>query len=1463
MRIKLTLAQAGGAGDDLLVTADGTATVGDLANALFRTDPRRQGAALPPGLTLVASDIASGQRTLAANHTLDEAGLRSGSSISLATGATQYAENVVPSVGTLTVLAGPDSGKAFPVKSGTNVLGRDRSADVRLNDPMVSKFHARVNVTDVVEIVDTNSSNGILVRGDRTSRVVVRPEDIVTAGDTSFSVAVHTNQAVVASSSSTIPFNRSPRLDPHYEGVEFVAPEPPSPPQAGRFPIVPLVAPVVMGSVMFLVTRNPTSVIFVAMSPIMMIGNFFEQRVTGKKAFARASASFRARLADLTKQMDYAAELERRMRQAEHPATQEVSDAVVSLSPMTWTRRPGHQSFLEFRLGLGSLPSRNTVAMPNLANAPVELLQELQAVVDALKTINDVPIVASLRNGGALGIVGPDGLGLPVAIAMLIQAVGLHSPAEVVLTAVASDRSARSWEQLKWLPHTSSEHSPIVGPHLASGPTGCVEIVSQIEALLSDRTEQSGHDSPPTLPAIVFMVADDAPVERARLVSIAERGPAASIFVIWVAASVDRLPAECRTYVSASLDGRSGEIGFVDNGVAVTTTVERSSPEEFARLTARLAPVVDAGVAVDGERDLPSSVSFLQLNGLDLAEHPEAVIEKWRETNSIVPRDGSWLPRRRKDYDLRAVIGQSATGPLSLDLRTQGPHALVGGTTGAGKSEFLQSWILGIAAAHGPDRVTFLLVDYKGGAAFSQCVKLPHTIGLVTDLSPHLVRRALVSLNAELKYREHLLNRKNKTKDLASLERTGDPETPPSLILVVDEFAALVNEVPEFVDGVVNVAQRGRSLGLHLILATQRPAGVIKDNLRANTNLRIALRMADEADALDVIGTTQAASFDPGLPGRGVAKTGPGRITPFQTSYLGGYTSKQPPKPGIVIEELNFGNVVVRTEPVDEASAEVPDLGANDLERSVANIVAAAKQAAVPAPRKPWLPQLSPLYDVANVPTRRLDEELVFGVEDDPENQAQPAVAFHPNDDGNMAIYGTGGSGKSTALRTLAIAAGLSFRGGPCHIYCVDFGSRGLQMLEVLPHVGSIISGDDNERVARLLGMLKETIDERAERYAKVSADSVTRYRLQAKQPLEPRIVLMVDGMGAFRTAYEVSDKSKLFDTFLSIAADGRAVGVHVVVTADRPGAIPAGLASSIQQRLVLRMTGEMDLSILGAPADGFTEGSPPGRGFLEGSEVQVAVFGGSPSTSVQSTEIAKLAVSMERAGVVPAPPIRSLTERVALSELPFETSGLPTLGIEASTLSPTGFVPGGTFVVSGPPGSGRTSVMATLALSLRRWRPNYQLAYFGIGRSPLPGLTDWEWLATGATDCGALAAKLSAELATPRAGDHPIAIFIESIPEFLNGDADYALQDLLKVAKTAEVPVFADGESTGLNGSWPLLQLIKAGRHGLALQPDQMDGDSLFRTPFPRINRRDYPPGRGLYVRGGKSFQLQTALPE
>ena len=245
------------------------------------------------------------------------------------------------------------------------------------------------------------------------------------------------------------------------------------------------------------------------------------------------------------------------------------------------------------------------------------------------------------------------------------------------------------------------------------------------------------------------------------------------------------------------------------------------------------------------------------------------------------------IRRWQQSSGLRAQIGSGVDGVTTIDLREDGPHGLVAGTTGSGKSELLQSLLCSLALNNPASRMNFLLVDYKGGAAFRECADLPHTVGYITDLTPALVQRALTSIGAEITYREHLLGQYG-VKDLVQLERERPDVAPPSLLICVDEFAALTSEVPEFVDGMVNIAQRGRSLGMHVLLATQRPPGVVTGNIKANADLRISLRVSSADDSRDVIDSPEAARISRRTPGRAwIRRTGHGTAELVQSAWTG------------------------------------------------------------------------------------------------------------------------------------------------------------------------------------------------------------------------------------------------------------------------------------------------------------------------------------------------------------------------------------------------------------------------------------------------------------------------------------------------------------------------------------------------------------------------------------------------
>ncbi|GMA94033.1 cell division protein FtsK [Pseudolysinimonas kribbensis] len=1222
VRLKLTLRRGGGHDADIVVTTDAGASIAEVAAAIERVDPAHAGtpATAPAGVRTLRAEL-PGTGTpvvLPPDAPVGEAWIGSGASIEIVDGAVRpTAAPNRPPVARVRILSGGQAGRSIDLAPGTVVIGRDPDCDIVLaDDPLVSKRHARLELGSSVEVIDLGSANGVLVDGGLSGRLVV--EDAVTAviGDTELEIS-RLGGGEVASTAGPVFFNRSPVVEPRYAGQAYTGPAVPEEVVNPPFPYVAMVAPLGMGAVMFVVSQNPTSLIYVALSPILMIGNYVSQLFTRRGKQKRDKARFDEHLTKLTADMETERVRERDQRLREAPATAEVLDAATRRGPLLWTRRPEHWSFLNVRLGIGRMSSRNSIQEDRKPTALPDYQERFDEVLAANREVADVPIVDNLHDAGALGIAGDGAAAAEAANAILVQLTGLHSPSEVVVAAAITPAWSAQLDWLKWLPHTASPQSPLDGVQLADSPASAAQLVSSVEGLIASRLaklearrrgaaeqdelalergakvgHETGQGTESPIPAVILVISDDVPVDRGRLVQLAEQAADAGVFPIWMARDVEALPAVCRTFVA--LDGDTARVGLVRLGETIEgVNAERVTGTAALDYARRLAPVIDAGAVVADSSDLPRTVSLVTLLGHELVESSDAVIDRWRQNESIHDRTPGLVPRKRRPGKLRAIIGSAGVDAMHLDLRTQGPHALVGGTTGAGKSEFLQAWVLGMAAEYSPDRVTFLFVDYKGGSAFADCVTLPHCVGLVTDLSPHLVRRALTSLRAELHHREHLLNRK-KAKDLLELERRGDPDSPPALVLVIDEFAALAGEVPEFVDGVVDIAQRGRSLGIHLIMATQRPAGVIKDNLRANTNMRVALRMADESDSEDVVGTKDAGGFDPGLPGRGLAKTGPGRLTMFQSAYAGGWTSREPEQANVEITELRFGGEVRWEEPRREAPEEERDLGPTDQQRLVARMIQAAGAAAIPAPRRPWLDELASVYDLARL-HQRTDAELLLGVTDLPDLQVQQPVYFTPDVDGHLAIYGTGGSGKSTVLRTLAAAGAITPRGGPVQVYALDFGSGSLRMLENLPHVGAVIPGEDAERVVRLFRMLKNELEERGPLFAGSNAANITEYRTLSGEAGRPRILLLIDGFPNFREDFEIpAGRSQWYDVFRDILGDGRQLGIHVALTADRPGAVPTSISSSIQRRVVLRLADD-SYGMLDVPNDILSPHRRPG----------------------------------------------------------------------------------------------------------------------------------------------------------------------------------------------------------------------------------------------------------------------------
>lgn len=1546
MKLKLSVAAANGVNHDITLSCDVTTTVGDAAHALRRSglfagSNLDEFVALRRGhVTLLGSaGNTQGEQLLDPVAPIGASGLQSGWQVTVVPEFGTTAPRPIPMLGTVEVLNGPQSGAIYSLIAGINTIGRDSLSRIVLNDRSVSRRHAVIEIDRQMVLRDLSSANGMEAYGQRFEVLPIERQTEVMLGTVAILI---TPTTAISNPRHDLdhrhPHTRAPRVDPRFPITKRDLPKPPQAANSGRIPMLAMLAPMMMGGVLFAVTKSPMSLIMVAFTPLMMIGSWVDNLTSGRRKLKRELRQFKENLAHERQELLVLREDEIRTRAAETPSLGEIAHAIRSRGRLLWARRPEHRGFLELRFGDGTLPSRTTIELPQRGDTATGEWNELRKLQEDFAEVAPVPVLERLDRCGSIGVAGDPQLAAGLARALILQLAGLHSPAEVVVSAFAgSEREGGEWEWLKWLPHIDPVTSPVAAWQLADSPKAATRLLIAIESLIEQRSGSGSSkvrshiepsndveggveavDKLPPTPAVVVVVLESEVDEahRSRLIAVAEDGPDLGVHVIWVAGSIERVPAACRTFVEvAENSGSPGQANFVRQGQTVPLhRVEHVDASEAAGLARSLAPVDDTAARALDESDLPRSVNLRELHSIDLLGGAGPILQNWHASGSIV---SAWEQgEEREAVQLAAVVGQGAEGATEIDLRVHGPHALVGGTTGAGKSEFLQSWIMSLAANVSPDRLTFLLVDYKGGAAFAECLDLPHTVGLVTDLSPHLVRRALTSLRAELRYREELLA-EHGAKDLITMERRGDALAPPALVIVIDEFAALASEVPEFVDGVIDVAQRGRSLGLHLIMATQRPAGVIKDNLRANTNLRVALRMADEADSADVIGVKDAAFFDAETPGRGAIKSGAGRISHFQTGYLGGRASESVSVPRLEVRNLGFveGDAWDISDGAPAQTRSRPDRAkvARDIERLRDGLIDAAEQAGLARPRRPWLDMLPTMISLSDAGVMCRDQAalpgsgVLIGIRDRPDAQLQETVEIDLDDAGNIALFGASGTGKTSAVLSFAASISERAESDPVHLYAIDAAGGGLDPLLALPTVGAVAPMNDDELMRRVLRQLQSVVTERGVRFSAARANSLRAYR-RASGVREARVVLFIDGFSSFRQVTEMlGTRESPMQMLIDIMQSGRAVGVHVVLTADRAGVLPSLIAASVQQQLVLRLASANDYAYVDVPGD-ILEEAPPGRAVFAGQtdEVQLALVGGASDLLGQASALENLGQALAQQELVPVHVIRNAPEWVSLTDLPNEVDGLPVFGIETQSFESIGLTGVGLGVIAGPAGSGLSTAALACATGFARWAESkgesverVLLSFVPDSAGGLGGRADWDRVARGAESITELAKELTIALGgnppsrshlltagligspigspigeagqraeQPEAEAAPVfpqratrgVIVVERPTEAEGTDALPMLVALAKAARRADVLVLFEFEQSAASGVWDLFGALKQPRWGLALQPDEGDSGSPFRETFGRVKRAEFPAGRGFMVEAGRITPVHVA---
>jgi S-DNA-T family DNA segregation ATPase FtsK/SpoIIIE len=1307
------------------------------------------------------------------------------------------------------------------------VLGRDRSADLVLPDPECSRAHAALTIEHdgSVLLEDLGSTNGTVVEGEPLVVGVARalaPGDLIQAGSSLLEVVEPSVEPLpLTPQEGRLGLHRRFRAAPPTFPERVELPRPPVeqdlPPLNLLLTLAPAVAlaatAVMLGQLMFLV--------FAAISPLLGIGRAASQRRRHRRDARRAAERYCTEAAQTGVRLRVAVRAERDSRRFTAPDLAELALHARLPGRRLWERQPGDPDFLEVRVGVATQPSTVTT----VGEADLEVPPLWQA-----------PVTVRLPEVGNLSILGPRHRSRAVAAGLVMQLAIRGAPSSLRIVVLTDLDGAPAWEWATWLPHcrwSAEDRFRLVGSDPISTRARLAELLALIKQRRDRQRDRRGQTV--TLPA-VLVVMDDASVSLAEgFAEVLSDGPAVGVHAICL--DEVQVPTQCRASLGgfaevldeAVLDhhGRSPASGVL---------VDLPDPVLLDQVGWSLAPLVALGEAGQGE--LPQDLRLLDVSGCTTVT-PEVVGQRWA-TGSPSPG---------------AVVGLGVEGPVSLDLTLHGPHGLIAGTTRSGKSEFIKTYVAALALANHPDDMAFLFIDFKGGADYRVLMRLPHAVELSTSEDLADFARTTRLLEAEIGRRRRLFDQAATTTiEGYRTARRARPELPPvgRLVVVVDEFAELVSRAPAQLEQLVSVARTGAAFGVHLLLATQRPAGAVTGQIDANVALRVCFRVAKPEESQDVIGAPDAADIAQRHRGRAFFRAHSEPLVEFQCARVGGARPGSEAGKVSTEVELLVWHELGRIPPTLER-AEAPD-----HDTDLWDVAEACRQAAAHAgwthQAVPWPKALPAVLNLEDLPPVEDPSLVPMGVADDADAQRHRAVGLRL-DGGHVAVAGAPGTGRTTALRTAAVSLAQRCSAADAHLYLFDFAGGGLRPLTELPHCGGS-AFDDWEQASRLVKVLTEQVAGRLELFARHGLSNIADQRASGPDPL-PYLVVLIDGWDVIA---DEGSRLSLPEDLAQLLARGLATGVRAVVAGDRTVAL-GRLGRAIGDRYVLRFNEESDYLALGVAHRQVPASMPPGRAVLTttGEAVQIAEVGGKADAASAIRDLARRCRERDAAvsdrwprRVEPLPRQITLEQLRARGGPPPGAGAAVPLGLggdrsEARWVDLAELA--GSLVVAGPPGSGRTTALRAMARTLSE--AGVPLALVTPRASPLGELAQLPGVVAHVTGPAARRLDLE-ELGGAR------VVLIDDVELIEEDHEPHA--DLLADPATRSVVVAGDLGAIADASRGPLA-LAKRARTGLVLSPRNRYDGSALGARFPDELIFSGPPGRAVAGVAGTLEVVQIPL--
>ena len=1269
--------------------------------------------------------------------------------------------------------------------------------------------------------------------------------------------------------------------------AEIIAPPPPlSDDQGGRTPLqflLPIIG-AMSSVVMMVVMRNG--------QPLFMVvaGLVFVVAIVGGVGFAISSRGQQAKQHRIKRELylDYLETLRRDLTKRTAQTRLQAASAhpepaaligVVRDPCRLWDRRRHDDDFLTIRLGTGTVPWFDLSIPP--ASSPMEphdssLLAQAELVVDRAQRIDLLPVAVDLREAAVIAVIGDRSQAIACVRSMLLQIATAHGPDDVCVAAAFPRERAQDWAGLDLLPHVQD-------PELFDGPVPARRVAADLDSLaavlgtsLTDRL-QHVHAARRTgvsqrLPSRLIIVCDDYGNRAAQFpVDAAATLHELGITLIHVLA--DRLdePRDVDVRItlaeSALLEVASGTPAAQEFEFDADQT---GTPLFEATTRAMSAMRVSLTAAADTEGDRTLNIyELLEIDGLDDVD-PELL----------------WRARTPSDF-LRVPFGCDDRGnPVHLDLKESaqlgmGPHGICIGATGSGKSEMLRTLILSLALTHPPEDLSMILVDYKGGAAFAPFADLPHLAGLIDNLAddPQLTTRARASIQGEVVRRQRLLKDAGSSPSISHYRelRAQDPSLAPMphLFVVIDEFGELLTAEPDFIDLFLQIGRIGRSIGVHLLLSSQRIEGGKLRGLDTYLSYRLGLRTFSEAESQVVLNSSDAYHL-PALPGFGYLKVDTSVYTRFRAGYVSGpvehtRTSTDhdaqlrplllPVYNGITDDRAAHGAPLQLTR---------PDTGRSLIDESVSRIRNDDR-----AVRPVWLPPLPDRLALGLV----LDQQgqrppgltVIVGLEDDPAKQAQnPWRLDLGRAGGHVAVIGAPQSGRSTVLRTIAASLALTYTPREVAIYGMDLTGGGLQRIEDFPHVGGVATRSHRDRLVRLIEELAGMLAQREAIFKSHGIDSMPQLRTMHAAGRIPElaaadVVLLVDGYGQIRQDFE-----DLENPFIDIMLRAASFGIHLVFGLTRWSELRMGHQALFGTRLELRLNDPAESSI-DRKLSTTLSAETPGRVILDNrnfAHVALPILDDVPDDSI-GDELEELARRTAKAWSGPAAaPIRLLPLHVSTVDLPdpFDEPDQVPMGLRQDTMDAALWDFAGEdqhLIVLGDTKSGKTTLLRTLALGLTARFTSDELAIAVIDvRGHVPDVIDDDYLAAharNAKQARGVAESIASELekrpsmdAALRARAPRIVVLVDDYDIVSAGGTD-PLAPLLPYLPSARdlglhlvIARPVAGASRAMYSQ--MLQVTRDTGGSMLLMSGERSEGQLANRIYPER----FPPGRGKFIRRG-----------